>query len=170
MDKILQKILELLLPLVNQDTGPLRSIMRATDAELMAGKIKPDHCPCVAIAPMPEPLTQPGPFANTRRRFFPVRLLILATSTAPDFWLSEQSDSNLYALTDRIRSLFLANKDLGLSPSDGFLFELGISDAAQDRVSFFSNQIRPAREMIVTLSRVEEWDGAQNDQFTMAIA
>lgn len=163
MDKFLDALIATLEPLKtgeSEDMG-INYIGRMSEAEQFT-MLKPGLLPAIVVTGTDE-RDEPGPFGGTSTRVFTARVRIFKRNVADlDQDRSSSNLDNLYAISDAIRELIRKSPTLGLPSTEYWRLQLDAGSTGFDFPIAPDWGIYNIRDLSVSLSRLEQWDGGRN--------
>lgn len=145
----------------------LKGVFNLTEFE-SATLLNVDSLPCIIINTNGEIPTY-GPFAGTVTRTFKFIIRMIARSSDPLKYRKEVNPYNVYNLSDDIRLAIAENKTLGFSGVMGDYTLVSALQPVEELDVMFGPEAGSfnARQMEVSYSVLENWQGDRNNQRTL---
>lgn len=145
----------------------LKGVFQLSDFE-SATLLQADSFPCIIINTNGETDVY-GPFAGTKTRTYNFIIKAIARSSDPLKYRKEVNPYNVYNLTDDIRLAIAENKSLGFNGVMGDYTKVSALQPVEELDVMFGPEAGSfnARQLEVSYSVLENWQGDRNNQRTL---
>lgn len=167
MDDILIALGLLLQPLLGTGEDQFKKVLIGNDITIRP-KLKGNSLPLITLTSMSE-TPAPGDMAGTSKRIFRCRIRIWQKSHNPGIALQPGSSRDLYAVTDRIRTILDGDKGLQIAGDlDYQYYRMNVDTATDVAAPETANRGELiARDIMVQYWRREAWTGSKNNQTSL---